>query len=263
MDKPIAYHIAVTTDWRLNIIITNKRREQLRSYSHFVTQEQAAQFADVLDRTVTMGRYTEFDACSFCGKTFFRHDKLLRVKDGRTLHQKCVGTAVRCGVLNFRDCVGAAFRCFPEDVPLFDYSSLASNSQSQSKDFRYAIQTVSKKTIHLFLIEPGGKITRHTCLTYEECLGLVQAIRERLEQLSNAALGTCVFCGRMTYIDKTNYRMASGELIHGSCMERFIQSPKSARVWFPAVRIPTKDVFGHRQLFGKTFDPSPFPRPSP
>lgn len=164
MDKPIAYHIAVTTDWRLNIIITNKRREQLRSYSHFVTQEQAAQFADVLDRTVTMGRYTEFDACPFCGKTFFRHDKLLRVKDGRTLHQKCVGTAVRCGVLNFRDCVGAAFRCFPEDVPLFDYSSLASNSQSQSKDFRYAIQTVSKKTIHLFLIEPGGRITRHTCL---------------------------------------------------------------------------------------------------
>lgn len=261
MDKTMAYNVAVTTDWRLNIIITNKRREQLRSYSHFVTQEQASRFADVLEQAIAEGRYTDLNTCPFCGKVFFRHDKLLRVKDGRTLHQKCVGTAVRCGVLTYQDCVGAAFRCFPKDVPLFDYSSLTSNSQSE--DFRYAIQTVSKKAIHLFLIEPGGRITHHTCLTYGECLGLVRAIRERLEQLSNAALGACAFCGRMAYIDKTNYRMASGELIHGSCMERFIQSPESAGVWFPAARIPTKDVFGHQQLFGKKFDPSPFPHPSP
>lgn len=261
MDKPLAYDVVITTDWNLNIIITNKRREQLRSYSHFVTQEQAARFADVLEQVITMGCYTDLDACPFCGKNFFRHDKLRRVNDGRTLHQKCVDTAVRCGVLTYPDCVGAAFRCFPEDVPLFDYSSLT--SAPSSKDFRYAIQTVSKKAIHLFLIEPRGRMTHRTCLTYEECQGLVRMIRGRLKQLAGAALGACAFCGRMAYIDKTNYLLASGELIHGSCMERFVQSPEAAGVWFPAVRIPTEDVFGHRRLFGRKFDPAPFSQPPP
>ena len=260
MDIHFAYDVVITTDWGLNIIITNKRREQLRSYSHFVTQEQAAQFADVLERAITAGHYTEHDACPFCGRYFFRHDKLRRVKDGRTLHQKCVNTAIRCGVLTDQDCVGDTFRCFPDGVPLFDYSSLTSGGPS-SRDFRYAIQTVSPKAIHLFLIEPGGRMTRRTCLTYEECQGLVQTIRERLKQLSDAAIGTCAFCGGMAYIDKTNYLMASEKLIHGSCMERFIQSPEAAGGWFPAVRIPPKDVFGHQRLFGYQFDPAPFSQP--
>ena len=256
MEQPIAYQVVVTTDWSLNLILTNKRREQLRSYSHFVSQEQAAQFADVLEQTVTAGRYTEIDTCPFCGKTFFRQDKLRRVKDGRTLHQKCVDIAVRCDLLTYQDCVGAIFRCFPEEVPLFDYSSLT--SEASSKDFRYAIQTVSRAVIHLFLVEPLGSITRRICLTYDECLGLVAEIRAKLRQLSKAELGACAFCGKTAYIDKTNYLLASEELIHGNCMERFIQSPEAAGGWFPAARLPTQDVFGHRRMFGKKFDPPPF-----
>lgn len=256
VENPSAYNVIVTTDWNINLIITNRRKDQLRSYSHFITQEQANQFANTLESVVTPGRYIELDTCPFCGKHFFRHEKLCDLWDSRTLHQKCVDTAVRCGVLTYQDCKGDTYSCFPKDIPLFDFSNLT--SESRSMDFRYAIQTVSKRVIHLFLIEPRGRITRRTCLTYEECLGLVQMIRERLKQLNDASLGTCTFCGRMAYIDKTNYLLASGEFIHGSCMERFVQSPMSANVSFPVVRIPPTDVFGHRQMFGKKFDPMPF-----
>lgn len=262
MEQPIAYQVVVTTDWNLNLILTNKRKEQLRSYSHFVSQEQAARFADVLEQAVTAGHYTEIDTCPFCGKAFFRQDKLRRVKDGRTLHQKCVDTAVRCDVLTYQDCVGGTFRCFPEEVPLFDYSSLT--SEASSKDFRYAIQTVSKAVVHLFLVEPLGSITRRICLTYDECLGLVAEIRAKLRQLSKAELGVCTFCGKIAYIDKTNYLLASGELIHGSCMERFIQSPEAAGYGFRPPGSPHRMCLATAGCLGRNstrprFPGSPWP----
>ena len=258
MEQPIAYRVTVTTDWRLNLILTNKRREQLCSYSHFVSQEQAARFADTLEMTVLHGRYSELNRCSLCGKPFFRQDRISRMKDGGTIHQRCLDIAIRRGERSFEDCETYKLRCFPEDVPLFDYSSLT--SETSSKDFRYAIQTVSRDVIHLFLIEPWGRMTRRVCLTCGECLGLVDEIRTKLRQLADAALVPCAFCGKMAYIDKTNYLLASGELIHGRCMERFIQSGDAKHARFPAIRLPTWDVFGHRRLFGKNFDPPPFSR---
>lgn len=256
MEQQIAYQVIVTTDWRLNIILTNKRKEQLRSYSHFVTQEQAAQFAHTLENTVLLGHYTKLTTCPLCGKAFFRQDKLSQMRDGRILHQRCLDRATKQGKLSVGDCEQYRYRCFPEDIPLFDYSSLT--SETNSRDFRYAIQTVSKDVIHLFLIEPWGSITRRICLTYDECLGLIKEIRRRLSQLADAALAPCSFCGQMAYIDKTNYLLASGELIHGNCMERFLQSRKAAKAKLPAIRLPMRDVFGHHRLFREKFDTSPF-----
>ena len=82
-----------------------------------------------------------------------------------------------------------------------------------------------RRVIHLFLVEPLGSITRRICLTYDECLGLVAEIRAKLRQLSKAELGACAFCGKMAYINKTNYLLASGELIHGSYMEPVYHTP--------------------------------------
>ena len=97
MEQQIAYQVIVTTDWRLNIILTNKRKEQLRSYSHFVTQEQAAQFAHTLENTVLLGHYTKLTTCPLCGKAFFRQDKLSQMRDGRILHQRCLDRATKQG----------------------------------------------------------------------------------------------------------------------------------------------------------------------
>ncbi len=96
------------------------------------------------------------------------------------------------------------------------------------------------------------------CLTYEECQGLIQEIQAKLELLKrylDAAVGKCAFCGYPIYVDKNRYEMDSGEVIHGVCMERFIRSPASAKVKFPAKLIRPQDVLGHAQLCGESFDP--------
>lgn len=142
---------------------------------------------------------------------------------------------------------------------MFDYSNIGYEAQSRS--FRYAIQVVSKSVIHLYVIEPGHYMKHQFCLTYDECNGLIQEIHAKLGLLKSyldASAGKCAFCGHAIYVDKNYYKMDSGEVIHGACMEQFICSPASAKVRFPATLVFRNDVFGHAQLFGESFDPHGF-----
>ncbi len=260
MSIPEAYQVLITTSHGLNIILTNKREVYFRSFSHFVTISDAEKFAADLEQTLENGTYTELDRCPICGQVFTRQNRLSLLRDGRIIHGKCFWSAIKRGELTDDDCKIRRYQFFPKDIPLFDYSNIT--YEAESRAFRYAIQIVSKSVIHLHLIEPGRSMRHQFCLTYEECQGLIQEIRAKLEPLKrylDAAVGKCAFCGYPIYVDKNHYEMDSGEVIHGVCMERFIRSPASAEVRFPAKLIFRKDVFGHARLFGESFDPYLFP----
>ncbi len=260
MSIPAAYRIVITTSHGLNIMLTNKREVNFRSFSHFVTIPDAEKFAAKLAQTLENGTYTELDRCPICGQVFTRQNRLSLLRDGRIIHGKCFWGAIRRGELTGDDCKIRRYQLFPKDTPLFDYPNIA--YEAQSRAFRYAIQVVSKSTIYLHLIEPNCSIKHQFCLTYEECQGLIQEIQAKLELLKrylDAAVGKCAFCGYPIYVDKNRYEMDSGEVIHGVCMERFIRSPASAKVRFPATLICRQDVFGHARICGESFDPYLFP----
>lgn len=260
MNSPETFRVVITTSHGLNIILTNKQKVNFRSFSHFVTAADAEEFAANLAQTLEKGTYTELDRCPICGQTFTRQNRLSLLKDGRVIHGKCFFDAIRRGELNDGDRKIRSYCAFEKDTPMFDYSNLGHEDRSRS--FRYAIQIVSKSVIHLHLIEPGNYIKHRFCLTYDECQGLIQEIRVKLDSLKrywDASPGKCAFCGHAIYVDKRHYKMSSGEVIHGICMERFIRNQASANVRFPATLVFRKDIFGHALIFGKAFDPNMFP----
>lgn len=239
MSTPTAYRVMFTSSLNMNIILTNKNIYALRSYSHFVSDEQAAQFADTLEATLKQGTYFDIDKCPFCGGVFTRQNRLCLLTDDRVVHKKCFWKSVRGGELSHDDTKAYWYHLFPKDAPEFDFSNL--DGRDRSREFRYAIQIVSKTTIHLYLIEPGYNIKHHVCLTYDECLGLIHDIRINLEKLSalrKTAIGLCAHCGGMIYADTTHYKLLSGEILHPVCKEPFIQSRASMGACLPIWEIP-------------------------
>lgn len=260
MGTPAAYQVVITTSHGLNIILTNKQEIYFRSFSHFVTAADAEKFAVNLAQTLEKGTYTELDRCSICGQAFTRQNRLTLLKDGRVIHGTCFWDAFRRRELAEDDCKIRRYRIFPKDTPAFDYSNIGYEEKTRS--FRYAIQIVSKSAIHLHLIEPNRSMKHQFCLTYDECHGLIREIQVKLAVLKrylDAAVGKCAFCGYPIYVDKNHYELESGEVIHGVCMERFIRSPASAGVRFPATLVLRQDVFGHARACGESFDPYLFP----
>jgi len=256
MRKTMAYQVVITTAHQVNIILSNKQKEHLRNYSHFVSSEDAAGFADKLEQTLAKGTYSELDKCPLCDQPIERQNRLSLLTDGRIVHQTCMRKALRRGELTKGDYKEYLYRFFSKDTPVFDYSNLT--YETTSEEFRYAVQIISKAVIHLYLIEPGNFMKRHFCLTYDECLGLIQEIRDKLDQLRkylDAAVGKCACCGATVNIDNTYYQMASGEVIHGVCMDRFVRSWASTTVRFPTRKFHPKDVFGHVRLFGESSYP--------
>lgn len=201
MPQPLAYRVVVTTSRGLNIMLTNKREAQLRTYSHFVKQEEARSFADTLQKCLSDADYSDLDRCPICGEAFTRQNRLCRLKDSRIVHRKCFQRAARQGEIPYDNCKEYFFDYFPKDTPEFNFSNLT--YEARTNELRYAIQIVSKPVIHLYLIAPGEYIKRHVCFTYEECIGLIMAIRCRLEELRNAAIGHCAHCSAVVYEDKT------------------------------------------------------------
>lgn len=190
---------------------------------------------------------------------FTRQHRLTLLKDGRIIHGKCYWAAIGRRELTGDEHEKRCYYPFPKDTPEFDFSNIG--YETKSKSFRYAIQIVSKSVIHLYLIEPYHYMKHHFCLTYDECKRLIHEIKanlERLKQFQDAAVGKCASCGHPIYADKNRYQMDSGEMIHETCMERFIRSEASAKVRFPAKLICREDVFGHTLIFGESFGPSLF-----
>ena len=243
MNIPAAYQVRITSLLHLDIILTNKNANHLRSYSHLVSAEQAAQFADTLESALARGVYFDIDKCPICGESFMKQNRLCLLMDGRIIHKKCFWKEVKSGSLHDEDRKTYWYHYFPQDAPLFDFSNL--DGPDRTQEFRYAIQIISKTAIHLYLVEPGNYIKRHACLTYDECLSLIHDIRSNLKKINDLrskAIGQCSHCGSMIYADAGHYQLRSGEVLHLSCIESFIRSAASSGVHLPAQIVPPQRV---------------------
>lgn len=225
MSTSKAYQVIFTRCRKLNIIMANNNEFQLRTYAHFVTTEDAKRFADILEKVLAEGRCWDVDRCQLCGKAFIRQNRLCLLKDGRVIHKKCLQRAVKCGEMLYRDCKEYWNHYFSQDAAAFDYCNLEDGGD-RSEKFRYAIQTISKEVVHIYLIEPGGYMKHHFCLTYDECYGLIREIREKsdlMDKYHEATVGKCACCGTGVCMDESYYVLASGDLVHGRCMVRLVQ----------------------------------------
>lgn len=234
MSASKAYQVIIMKSRKLNIIMANNSGAQLRTYSHFVTLEDARRFADILEESLAEGKYWDVDRCQLCGEAFTRQNHLCLLKDGRVIHKKCLRRAIKRGEMSYNDCKEYWNHYFSQTAPAFDYRNL-NDGGDRSRKFRYAIQTISREVIHIYLIEPGGYMKHHFCLTYDECQGLIQEIRKKADQMEkyiDVTVGRCAYCGAEVCADESYSVLASGELIHGNCIMRLVQSAPN-RVSFP------------------------------
>ena len=176
-----AFEVRITPAEGLELILKNQRNEKDYAHSHPLSAEEAEQFADTLEAALASGAYSELESCPLCGRFFTRQNRLCLLQDGRIIHTKCLRPAIKRGTLSYDDCMEYGYCCFPKGTPAADFSNLL--GPNYDLDFRFAIQTVSKAVIHLYLTQKGKIPVRHYCLTYDECLALVQKIRDKLAEL--------------------------------------------------------------------------------
>ena len=238
--EPLAFRVLISTSRGLNIILSNKRIENERTYSHFVTLEQAEQFAADLEAALSSEDYTCLDRCFLCGHPFTRTEDVCVLTNDREAHQKCFYTAVRKKQLTFDDRKAGYYFYFPHGTPTYDFNNL----NDRKREFRYAIQVVSQKVINLWMQEAWNHPKHQFFLTHDECLRMIHEIREKAEMVRSAEIGTCFCCEKTVYVDEDRFTMASGELIHSRCMERLVTGELAAKVSFPATRTRRYDVFG-------------------
>lgn len=243
MNIMVPFKVQITADEKLTLILTNRRSENAYVHSHPLERYEAEEFANTLEAALASGAYSKLDRCPLCGQSFTRQNQLCLLRDGRIIHKKCLRPAIKQGALSYEDCADYDYSCFPKDTPPFDFTNLP--GENYGREFRYAIQTVSKTVIHLYLTQKGKVPTRHYCLTCNECLALVQEIRDKLVELYCSVTVGCAFCGSPVYLDQPRYKMTSGEVIHGACMERFIRSTKSSNVTFPANLTQVRSPFAY------------------
>lgn len=241
MNMAPPFKVQITADEKLTLVLTNRRSGSTCAHSHLLERDEAELFASTLEAALASGKYADLDHCPLCGELFTRQNRLCLLRDGQIIHKKCLRPAIKRGELSYDDCADYDYSCFPRDTPPFDFDNL--REQIHGPEFRYAIQTVSKTVIHLFLTQRGKIPTRHYCLTYAECVALVQDIRDKLVELYCSVTVACAFCCSPVYLDQPRYEMSSGEVVHGTCMERFIRSAKSAGVTFPAKLIQVRNPF--------------------
>lgn len=239
--EPLAFRVLISKTKELNIILSNKKIENERTYSHFVTLEQAEQFAADLETTLSTGHYTCLDRCFLCGKPFIRTDDVCMLTNDREAHWKCFYTAIKKKQLTAGDRREGYTIYFPSpEMPEYDFSNL----DDEEREFRYAVQIVSQKVIHLWVQEERNRPKQHFCLTFDDCLCMIQEIRRKAYMVRKADLGTCICCEKTVYVNDDRFTMASGELVHSGCMERLVTGELATKVSFPATRTRLYDEFG-------------------
>ena len=238
--EPLPFRVIISRIRGLNIILSNRRIENERTYSHFVTLEQAEEFAANLETALSSVYYTCLDHCFLCGQPFTRTEDVCVLTNNREAHLKCFYTAVRKKQLSFADKKDGCYIYFPYGTPGYDFNNL----DDKNREFRYAIQVVSQKVVHLWMQEAWHHPKHHFCLTHDECQRMIHEIREKAEMVRCAEIGTCFCCGKSVYVDEDRFTMTSGELIHSRCMERLVTGELAAKVSFPATRTRRYDVFG-------------------
>ena len=185
--EPLPFRVSINTTKGLNIILSNRGIKNERPCSLFVTPEQAEQFTADLEAALSNGHYTCLDHCFLCGKPFIRTDDVCMLTKNREAHRKCFHTAIRKKQLTLDDRQDGYTIYFPYGIPEYDFS----NFNDEGREFRYAIQIVSQKVIHLWMQEGRKRPRCHICLTHGECLRMIQEIREKASLVRSAEAGIC------------------------------------------------------------------------
>lgn len=242
------FRVLVSTDKGINVILSNRSIEHEKTYSHFMSADDGAFFADTLCRLVAVPARTALEHCAICGNYFLKKDRLCRLKGGAIAHRACFQREVGRKHLDYDDMEHYLPPQFPGGEPEFEFSNL----DERSYRFLFAVQIVSDKAIHLYCqSHPSPK--RHFVLNKQECLDLAAEIRRQLDAIKNAEVGDCFHCEKKIYVDQERYEMASGELIHAHCMDRFVQSDPSSQIRLPARKIHLVDRFSHAMLFPRHY----------
>ena len=184
--EPLPFRVSINTTKGLNIILSNRGIKNERPCSLFVTPEQAEQFTADLEAALSNGHYTCLDHCFLCGKPFIRTEDVCMLTKNREAHRKCFHTAIRKKQLTLDDRQDGYTIYFPYGIPEYDFS----NFNDEGREFRYAIQIVSQKVIHLWMQEGRKRPKCHICLTHGECLSMIQTIKEKVSMVRNAETGT-------------------------------------------------------------------------
>lgn len=244
MYQGIPYRVIVTTSKGVNIILSNCLLEHERTYSHFMSAEDGAFFADKLRMLMELPARSTLDYCAICGKAFLKKDKVYRLKNESFLHRSCFLAEERRKRLDFEDLEERFISPFLCDETEFEFSNL----RELDGGFLFGVQIVSETVIHIFCKERHGR-TNHFVLTMRECVDLAAEIARQLERIKEAHIGDCFHCNGKIYIDQERYEMESGELVHARCMDKFVQSAQSTKVSLPARKIHLLDVFSHARHF--------------
>lgn len=242
------FEINVMINYGLNIILSNKKESCKRTYSHCVTVDEGLAFADELEKVLDTAVFTEFIKCVCCGEYFTKQGVIYLLKNGKAIHQKCFH---KTELISLRHTDGKVEKVYSmkSGAPEFDFNNFCEKEQR----FTYAIQAISKESIHIYTRQRPETRTSHFCFTFSECRSLIEEIRKKHKEIENALIRPCGYCGKMVYKDQIRYEFASGELIHARCMDELIQSPKAAEVTFPAKKIHLTDCFGHAWLFPERY----------
>lgn len=248
MYRDTPFRVCVSVNKGINVILSNRSIEHEKTYSHFMSAEDGAFLADTLCRLVEAPARTSLDHCAICGNYFLKKERLCQLKDGSITHSRCFQREAGRKHLDYGDMEKSLPPMFLDGEPEFEFSNL----DERSYRFLFAVQIVSDTVIHLYCrIRPSPK--RHFVLSKQECLELAAEVRRQLDAIKAAEVGGCFHCGKMVYIDEERYEMASGELVHAHCMDRFVQSEPSSEVKLPARKIHLVDRFSHALLFPKRY----------
>lgn len=239
------FEIIVTTEYGININLSNQSPKWEKSYSNFITIEEAEFFADTLERIIKTAAYTDRVKCAHCGKYLSKADKLYRMENGEYMHTKCFYRAYEewHEHIESREYVDAITK--GGDAKL-DFTNLNAGNGYR---IAFSIEVVSKKAIHIVMRPREGGNKNHFCFTYTQCVRLVEEIRRKIKAIEDSRRCICQYCEKTIHVDQTHFIFSSGEAIHEKCMGDFIQKFESKNMRLPARRIRANDIFGHISLF--------------
>jgi hypothetical protein len=239
------FNVIITTSGGLNLVFSNKRVINTRSYSHFVSADEGLLFANELEKVINEATYSNLDKCACCGEYFTKKDGIYSLKGDTMAHMKCFVKAVRNKQLEWSDKCDIINTPFKYDEPEYNFS----NFYNQKKGFSVSVQVISETVIHIYCSDDYGCKKNHFCFTLPECKSLINEIRAKLVEIEKSKVGKCLHCKRMVYTDHIHYKTVTGEIIHANCMDEFIQSENAATITLPMKKVRLIDCFGHARIF--------------
>lgn len=241
------FEIIVTTDYGININLSNQNPKWKKSYSNFTNTIDATFFANTLAEVIKNTDYTDRYKCAHCGKYLSKSDDLYRLENGGYMHTKCFYKAYKDWYerAESHEYVSGVTK---RGEAKFDFTNLDTVKGYQ---IAFSIEAVSKKAILITMRESERSNRNHFCFTYTQCARLVEEIRQKIKMIEDSKLCSCRYCERIIHTDQTYFAFPSGETVHAKCMTNFIQTYAAKDVQLPARKMHAKDIFGHILRYGE------------